>query len=98
MSEVKAHPWTTSLAVLAFGASALSYTSRAPAEDVQALKASLGSIQVQLVEKGILDTRAAQCKAESKGFLTARLAELQLEYYRRTGREYRVPDCSELGS
>lgn len=98
MAEIKAHPYTTLTSMLALGVALVAVTTRAPANDVQSLNVTVSEIRVSLLEKGILDTKIAYCRATQKLFLTTRLAEQLREYQRTTGREFRVPACEELGT
>ena len=112
MAEVKAHPYTTLLALFAFGLASSVMVTQAPANELVAVKASLARTEKQLqkiivgqVEAKIIIARVEFCRAQAstdpeaaarRTFLAAKVREHVNEYYDLTQRAYALPPCGEL--
>jgi len=112
MSEIKAHPYTTVLALFAFGLASSVMFTQAPASELVEVKASLERTEKQLqkiivgqVEAKVIIARVEFCRAHAstdpeaaarRAFLAAKVREHMNEYYDLTLRNYAVPPCGEL--
>lgn len=75
------------------------YPPFATAGETKDMQNEVSDIKIQLLEEALFDARLRQCKAETndaKQYYYQRLQEKMNAYYNVTGRNYRVPACSEI--
>ena len=99
---------TIGAVVLALGLVPFITSGFAPAAKLEGTQLQLAQLQVNQLDTKILDTRTRQCDAGRKRangdpeaenavrFATGRLQEQLNEFFKLTGRTYRLPDCSEV--
>ena len=56
----------------------------------------LDKIEINAIERSLIEARQAQCQSTRKEFFTQRLADLNQEYSSITKHNFQIPDCKDI--
>jgi uncharacterized membrane protein YraQ (UPF0718 family) len=100
MTEAKKIPYTALSAALlwfvAWGTAFYVYPRLAQATEVQTITQQVSMIQLQLLEKDIVETKVQQCTSQNKRFFEERLANLMRQYRDIAKSTPKIPSCGDV--